>query len=547
MRANRIDLFLKNKALICFLLVTALALFHIFSFSTDADDAYITYRYAKNLASGNGPVFNAGEKVEGYSNFSWMMILGFLKKVFLLDIPVSAKVLGTIISLITILLTYKTTLLLIESKLLGFLTAIFLAASGSFVAYASSGLETPLFSLLMLAIVYFLIKDFKKAIDGKPLNGNNNKFTFVITGILYSLLTMTRPEGVLFVLPIVFWIVYTKKSKALRISSVSFLVTSGIILGIWNAWRIYYYGHIMPNALMAKTGMDALYQINLGFYYIMSFSKTNIPLLLFFGIGFLFALVNVIKNNRQKEAGKTIVFETPDLFIALLLVLYTMFYVYAGGDWMPAFRFISPLFPLIWFLSMRLYYLNIYQRVKSRREIFTTIICIIICSSSLTISFKKRNMIPEVRIWTSQVKGLAEIGRWFNKTLPNETKIAVFANGAFSYYSMLPTIDVLGLTDEHIAFYGKRFKRGMVGHAAYDDDYVISQKPEIIVILRQGFEKTSRKYNYADSDDYASVSLYFLNTENSLGKYANILVLKTEKEKLIKLLTRKNQVEYVQS
>ncbi|GAH95705.1 unnamed protein product, partial [marine sediment metagenome] len=33
------------------------------------DDAYISYRYAQNLAEGNGLVYNLGERVEGYSNF----------------------------------------------------------------------------------------------------------------------------------------------------------------------------------------------------------------------------------------------------------------------------------------------------------------------------------------------------------------------------------------------------------------------------------------------------------------------------------------------
>jgi hypothetical protein len=36
-----------------------------------SDDAYISFRYAENLANGLGLVFNRGERVEGYSNFLW--------------------------------------------------------------------------------------------------------------------------------------------------------------------------------------------------------------------------------------------------------------------------------------------------------------------------------------------------------------------------------------------------------------------------------------------------------------------------------------------
>src|SRR4051812_9761658 len=52
------------------------------------DDAYITYRYAENLAAGKGLVFNAAaQPVEGYSNLSWIILLAGLSKLGL-DIPV---------------------------------------------------------------------------------------------------------------------------------------------------------------------------------------------------------------------------------------------------------------------------------------------------------------------------------------------------------------------------------------------------------------------------------------------------------------------------
>jgi hypothetical protein len=41
------------------------------------DDAYITFRYAHNLAAGHGPVWNPGaDPVEGYTTFLWVLLLG---------------------------------------------------------------------------------------------------------------------------------------------------------------------------------------------------------------------------------------------------------------------------------------------------------------------------------------------------------------------------------------------------------------------------------------------------------------------------------------
>jgi len=39
------------------------------------DDAFITFRYADNFAGGDGLVFNQGERIEGYTNFLWLMII----------------------------------------------------------------------------------------------------------------------------------------------------------------------------------------------------------------------------------------------------------------------------------------------------------------------------------------------------------------------------------------------------------------------------------------------------------------------------------------
>jgi arabinofuranosyltransferase len=39
------------------------------------DDAFVTLRYAQNLAEGAGLTWNPGERVEGYTNFLWALLL----------------------------------------------------------------------------------------------------------------------------------------------------------------------------------------------------------------------------------------------------------------------------------------------------------------------------------------------------------------------------------------------------------------------------------------------------------------------------------------
>jgi hypothetical protein len=40
-----------------------------------SDDAFISYRYARNWVEGHGIVFNVGERVEGYTNFLYVALM----------------------------------------------------------------------------------------------------------------------------------------------------------------------------------------------------------------------------------------------------------------------------------------------------------------------------------------------------------------------------------------------------------------------------------------------------------------------------------------
>jgi hypothetical protein len=116
------------------------------------DDSYITYRYARNVARGFGPVYNPGERVEGYTNFLWMIMLAFFGTV---GTPFSAiivlsQVLGVLSGVGVIVIFF----LLLRKFSTGPpeltpIAAILFAANGTFAYWCVSGMETGLFSLLL--------------------------------------------------------------------------------------------------------------------------------------------------------------------------------------------------------------------------------------------------------------------------------------------------------------------------------------------------------------------------------------------------------------
>jgi arabinofuranosyltransferase len=60
--------------------------------------------------------------------------------------------------------------------------------------------------------------------------------------------------------------------------------------------------------------------------------------------------------------------------------------------------------------------------------------------------------------------------------------VAVIAAGAIPYWSQLPTLDLFGLNDAHIARFGKRLMGPKQGHDLWDADYVASRQPDLIIL-----------------------------------------------------------------
>jgi hypothetical protein len=79
-------------------------------FRLTADDAYITFRYARNLADGLGPNWNSDGRVEGYTSFLWMMIISGTEKLDTSPV-IATQVLGFCLIIATFAIVYRVWLL----------------------------------------------------------------------------------------------------------------------------------------------------------------------------------------------------------------------------------------------------------------------------------------------------------------------------------------------------------------------------------------------------------------------------------------------------
>src|SRR5437868_4995961 len=118
---------------------------HIWYLNCVAEDAYISFRFARNLARGHGLVWNVGEPpVEGYTNFLWVLLCAGAYRLGL-DLPRFSQWAGIISASGVLAYVFRFGRQLLAMSAGWALTACALVAAGPLACWAGSGMETPLF------------------------------------------------------------------------------------------------------------------------------------------------------------------------------------------------------------------------------------------------------------------------------------------------------------------------------------------------------------------------------------------------------------------
>lgn len=196
-----------------------------------ADDAFITFRYAANIASGNGFVYNLGERVLGTTTPLFTLILSFFALADL-PLPQSALIISLIASGLTAVVMYRFALLLRFTHFALLPPVLYILWPRS-VAVDGCGMETALFTLLVTAAFYFQHQ-------AKP---------YYAVGMA-TLASVTRPEGFL-ALGILLIMQAVKNSASL----VRLLLLPATILIPWFSFAYWYFGSIVPHSMTAKLAL----------------------------------------------------------------------------------------------------------------------------------------------------------------------------------------------------------------------------------------------------------------------------------------------------
>jgi hypothetical protein len=463
----------------------ALAIYNAFL----CDDAFITFRFADNLASGNGPVYNPGERVEGYTNFLWMLLMAIVIKMG--GAPqLWSRILSIGFSLGTILLFLKSGNKQNKPPLGELVFAACLIFSAPFSAWSTGGLETGAYTFFLFGGIVTFISAYQ---------ANSHK-KLLFASLMFTLAALTRPEGVLvFVLAFGYLAVAALSRKVSFGQIILFLLPFAILYGIYFVWRLEYYGKLFPNTFYIKEPGPIL--IKLGFQYCWRF-LVNCPIWLPVALA---AYVWVKSRSPKLGRGYS--------FIILLFLIYSTYVIYAGGDFMDLSRFLMPMLPPLFLLLGRLYNSGADNTHGRTTMILSAIMVAGFAFFNIQTCIKTREISYEYDVdsmgalrrfvseWTSVGHLISEY------SLPTDT-IAVTAAGIIPYYSKLYTIDMYGLEAVDLSKYGQLKRLTRPGHRmTISLPYLRKLQPHFLIAHPIVTEGRPRQFPHSRIEDMYPVLL----------------------------------------
>ena len=210
------------------------------------EDAAISFSFARHAAMGEGLVaYIGGERVEGFSNPSWTLLLAAIDFVGINPF-IAAKLLGALFGLMCLPLA-----LLWAERVMGrnaglwpVLAPLVLATSPQFVVWNASGLENSIFNLFLALGALLLLGEVD---EDRP---------FAWSGLAWFGLAITRPEAPLYVVvaAALAWaaIALVRGPRATFFWAARFALSFLGPFLVWHAWRYIYFAWEFPNTYYAK-------------------------------------------------------------------------------------------------------------------------------------------------------------------------------------------------------------------------------------------------------------------------------------------------------
>ncbi|MBI4718549.1 MAG: hypothetical protein HY763_12140 [Planctomycetes bacterium] len=302
----------------------AIAVCLVLSHAWVTEDAYITFRYAENFLAGYGPVYNAGERVPGFTHPLWfaVLVVGGL----FCDLYWAAIILGAVLTALLVLVLWRVLHGSPQGSLLLAFALVAWFTCPSMLDYQTSGLENALTHLLILCLVAGLVGEV------------GDKARTVPTSAFFAGLILTnRLDLLFFCVPVGALLVRRLLSAPRKLQL--WLRTAAALTpaGLWYSFALVYYGTPLPNTAYAKVGFRSAGETaRQGLAYVLDFVAFDPGHAAIVGLCLIIALVTArawpASGDGHREAM---------LALALAPWFHIAYVVLVGGDYVRG-RFLTP-------------------------------------------------------------------------------------------------------------------------------------------------------------------------------------------------------------
>ena len=318
-----------------------------------ADDGLIVLRTVRNLLAGNGPVFNAGERVESNTSTAWTYLVylgsvigGPLRLEYVaLALALFFSVAGVVLAMLGTARLWAPALQHHRALLVpaGILVYIAVPPARDF---ATSGLENGLVTAWLGLLWWMMVRWSQSRSDGRA-------FTAALAFVA-GLSVLVRPELALIGgLTLAMMLIAARDGRTRGL-----IVAAGAALPVgYQIFRMGYYGLLVPQTALAKDASGSKW--DQGFVYLANFAG---PYALWIPAVLLVALVTALASVRRGRwhtasqqrlpVGQRLAerLRTPGAVVACMLVsgvLQALYWIRQGGDFMHGRVLLTPLFCLL--------------------------------------------------------------------------------------------------------------------------------------------------------------------------------------------------------
>ncbi|MCS7192011.1 MAG: glycosyltransferase family 39 protein [Armatimonadetes bacterium] len=428
--------------------------------SLNADDAWIHAQFARNLAAGFGFSYNLGEPVPGFTSAIWVVLVALAFKLTG-QFVIPMKMMGVLAGLGCVVVAKKLAEDL-KSEDAGINAAFAVALSPLLATASLSGMETSLWTLLVLLGFWFHVRFFDKP-----------SWSWAVEGFIWGLASLARPEALAF-----FGLTAFHKLFRHRFSSLLWLILMFVIVAVvvspWVIFNFQHTGTPFPATYLAKAVPSRRHALTvtmlIGVFSLLLWLTINPTIL----ASIYFAVRRVLSQRLWFEMTLLAI---PFAFILFRLAIHRMPPVqpYFTRYYLPALLLLS-LFGMVWGM----------QKFHKQGRWLIIVGALLGCL-----------WVADIHGWMVQNTTTMQvnIGKWLAKNTPKDALIATNDVGAIAFFSQRRIIDMHGLVmPEIIPFAWGRMGTGIWGT---DEEgvwqFLRKRKPDYLVIFPEWYPMLSKR------------------------------------------------------